>query len=113
GFEYEFGDFWLRVGKVVPINSENLRGIVMEMEYRPIFSWETSHLIMGEFFDICQEALGKKSLPGHFVRTESNFSEYDLSDQYTSQHTAVQYASIMAQMVATARSSSQTMRNQN
>uniref|UniRef100_A0A3Q7J3P4 Mediator of RNA polymerase II transcription subunit 20 n=1 Tax=Solanum lycopersicum TaxID=4081 RepID=A0A3Q7J3P4_SOLLC len=110
GFQYQLGDFQLRVGKVVTIHSENLRGIVMEMEYLPISSWETSHQIMGEFFDIWQEALGKRSLPGHFVHVEPNFSEYGLSDQYTSQHTAVQYASIMAQMIATAQSS-QPMRN--
>lgn len=65
---------------------------------------------MGEFFDIWQEALGKRSLPGHFVHIEPNFSEFGLSDQYISQHTAVQYASIMAQMIATAHSA-QTGRN--
>ncbi|CAN4094129.1 unnamed protein product [Withania somnifera] len=80
------------------------------MEYLPISSWEKSHQIMGEFFDIWQEALGKRSLPGHFVHIEPNFSEFGLSDQYTSQHTAVQYASIMAQMIATAQSS-QAVRN--
>ncbi|MCD7470791.1 hypothetical protein HAX54_010910, partial [Datura stramonium] len=58
------------------------------MEYRPISSWETSHQIMGEFLDICQETIEKKSLPGNFMHIEPNFSEYDLSDQYTSQHTA-------------------------
>ncbi|KAF3630083.1 Mediator of RNA polymerase II transcription subunit 20a [Capsicum annuum] len=110
GFQYQLGDFQLRVGKVVPIHSENLRGIVMEMEYLPISSWEKSHQIMGEFFDIWQEALGKRSLPGHFVHIEPNFSEFGLSDQYISQHTAVQYASIMAQMIATAHSA-QTGRN--
>ncbi|XP_059276664.1 mediator of RNA polymerase II transcription subunit 20a-like isoform X3 [Lycium ferocissimum] len=109
-FEYQLGDFQLRVGKVVPIHSENLRGIVMEMEYLPISSWEKSHQIMGEFFDIWQEALGKRSLPGHFVHIEPIFSEFGLSDQYTSQHTAVQYASIMAQMIATAQSA-QAVRN--
>ena len=57
---------------------------------------------MGEFFDIWQEALGKRSLPGHFVHIEPNFAEYGLSDQYTSQHTVVQYNSIITQMVETA-----------
>ncbi|WMV59155.1 hypothetical protein MTR67_052540, partial [Solanum verrucosum] len=28
GFQYRLGDFRLRVGKIVPINSKNLRGIV-------------------------------------------------------------------------------------
>lgn len=51
----------------------------MEMEYLPISSLETSQLIMGEFFDIWEEALEKRSSPGHFVRVEPNFSEYCLS----------------------------------
>nr|GMD50576.1 mediator of RNA polymerase II transcription subunit 20A-like [Ipomoea batatas]GMD55722.1 mediator of RNA polymerase II transcription subunit 20A-like [Ipomoea batatas] len=110
GFQYQLGDFRLRVGKVVPIHSESLRGIVMEMEYLPISSWETSHQIMGEFFDIWKDALSKRSLPGHFMHIEPNFTEFGLPDQYTPQHTAVQYACIMAQMIATAQSAAQ-MRN--
>uniref|UniRef100_M1DKN1 Mediator of RNA polymerase II transcription subunit 20 n=1 Tax=Solanum tuberosum TaxID=4113 RepID=M1DKN1_SOLTU len=72
-----------------------------EMEYLPISSWETSHLIMSEFFEIWKETLGKRSLPGHFVHVEPKFSKFGLSDQYTSQHTVVQDA-IMA---ATSQSS--------
>ncbi|XP_059288575.1 mediator of RNA polymerase II transcription subunit 20a-like isoform X1 [Lycium ferocissimum] len=110
GFQYQLGDFQLRVGKVVPIHSENLWGIVIEMECLLISSWEKSHQIMGEFFDIWHEALGKRSLPGHLVHIEPIFSDFGLSDQYTSQHTAVRYASIMAQMIATAQSA-QAVRN--
>ncbi|KAL6554921.1 Mediator of RNA polymerase II transcription subunit 20a [Orobanche gracilis] len=104
GSHYQLGDFQLRVGKVVPMHSEVLRGIVMEMEYLPVSSWEKSHEVMGEFFDLWQEALSKRSLPGHFVHIEPNFTEYGLSDQYGLQHTAVQYASITAQMIATSQS---------
>ncbi|KAH0674856.1 hypothetical protein KY290_025019 [Solanum tuberosum] len=82
GCQYRLGDFRMRVGKVVPINSENFKGIIMEMEYLPISSWKTSHQIMGEFFDIWKKALGKRSLPGNFVHIEPNFAEYGLSDQY-------------------------------
>uniref|UniRef100_K4D1A3 Mediator of RNA polymerase II transcription subunit 20 n=1 Tax=Solanum lycopersicum TaxID=4081 RepID=K4D1A3_SOLLC len=96
GFLYRLGDFRVRVGKVVPINSENLRGIVMEIEYLRISSWKTSHLIMS--FEILKETLGKKTLPCHFVHTETYFSVFGLSDQCTSRHTVVQYASILAQM---------------
>lgn len=103
GNQHQLGDFQLRVGKVVPLHSENMRGIVMEMEYLPVSSWEKSHQIMGEFFDLWQEALSKRSLPGHFVHIEPNFAEYGLSDQYTLQHTAVQYAYITAQMIATSQ----------
>ena len=31
GTQYQLGDFQLRVGKVAPSNSENSRGIVMEV----------------------------------------------------------------------------------
>ncbi|CAN4094525.1 unnamed protein product [Withania somnifera] len=82
-----------------------------EIEYLPISSWETSHQIMGEFFNTWKVALEKRSLPGYFVLIDPKFSEFGLSDQYTSQHTAVQYSNIMAQMIATAQSSSRAARN--
>ncbi|KAK8620052.1 hypothetical protein V6N13_066538 [Hibiscus sabdariffa] len=103
GFQYQLGDFQLRVGKVVPTHSENLRGIVMEVEYLPISSLEKSKLIMDEFVDIWQDAVSKRSLPGHFMHIELNFSDYGLADHYTSQHTAVQYAHVMGQLIATLR----------
>ncbi|ONH97617.1 hypothetical protein PRUPE_7G201200 [Prunus persica] len=101
GFQYQLGDFQLRVGKVLPTHSENLRGIVMEVEYLPISSMEKARQVMEDFMDIWQQALSKRSLPGHFMHMEPNFAEYGLADQYTSQHTAVQYATVMAQLIAT------------
>ncbi|XAR67105.1 hypothetical protein NMG60_11013542 [Bertholletia excelsa] len=103
GFQYQLGDFQLKVGKVVAMHSESLRGILMEMEYLPISSLDKSRQIMDEFFDIWQEAVSKRSLPGHFVHIEPNFAEYGLPDHYSSQHTTVQYATIMAQVIATAQ----------
>ncbi|XP_052182894.1 mediator of RNA polymerase II transcription subunit 20a-like isoform X3 [Diospyros lotus] len=73
-----------------------------EMEYLPISSLDKSRQMMEEFFDVCQEALSKRHLPGHFMHIEPNFAEYGLFDNYTSQHTAIQYATIMAQLIATA-----------
>lgn len=58
---------------------------------------------MEEFVDIWQETVSRKSLPGHFMNIETNFSEYGLSDHYSSQHTAVQYATVIAQLIATVR----------
>lgn len=37
------------------------------------------------------------------MRIEPNFAEYGLGDLYTSQHTAVQYATVIAQLIATAQ----------
>lgn len=59
---------------------------------------------MEEFLDIWQEALSKRSLPGQFMHMEPNFTEYGLLDLYTSQHTAVQYATVMAQLIASVQS---------
>ncbi|XP_020243434.1 mediator of RNA polymerase II transcription subunit 20a-like [Asparagus officinalis] len=103
GFQYQLGDFRLRVGKCVPSTSESLRGIMMEVEYLPLSSIEKSRQVLEEFFDIWQEAVSKKSLPGHFMHIESNFADYGLQDHYTSQHTAVQYATCMAQLIAAVR----------
>jgi mediator of RNA polymerase II transcription subunit 20 len=103
GFQYQLGDFQLRVGKVVPTHAENLRGIVMEVEYLPISSVKKSHQIMEEFLDIWQDAVSKRALPGHFMHIEPNFGEYGLGDRYTSHHTTVQYATVMAQVIATAQ----------
>ncbi|XP_072148339.1 mediator of RNA polymerase II transcription subunit 20a isoform X1 [Setaria viridis] len=103
GFQYQLGDFCLRIGKCVPNNSEVLRGIMMEVEYYPLSSIEKSRAIMEDFFDVWQETVAKKSLPGHFIHVESNFSEYGLSDQYSFQHTAVQYATCLQQLMAVVR----------
>lgn len=75
------------------------------MEYLSDSSWATSHQTMGIFFDILKETLGKRSLRGHFVHFEPKFAECGLSDEYTSQHTAVQYASTISQMIAAYQSS--------
>ncbi|XP_073011265.1 mediator of RNA polymerase II transcription subunit 20a-like isoform X2 [Typha latifolia] len=103
GFQYQLGDFKLRVGKCIPALSETLRGIMMEVEYLPLSSIERSRPLLEEFFDIWQETVARKSLPGHFIHIEANFAEYGLEDHYTSQHTALQYASCMAQLMASVR----------
>ncbi|GJZ36385.1 mediator of RNA polymerase II transcription subunit 20A-like protein [Tanacetum coccineum] len=88
GVQYQLGDFQLRLGKVASIqSSKSIRWIVLEMEYRPISSWEKSHKIMGELFDIWQDVLSKRSVPGHFVPMEPNFADYGLSGKYNLQHT--------------------------
>ncbi|KAL5572378.1 hypothetical protein UlMin_021975 [Ulmus minor] len=102
GVQYVLGDFQLRVAKVVPSHSESLRGIAMEVEYLPISSMEKGRQIMEEFIDIWQETVSKRSLPGHFIHMEPNFADFGLADHYTPQHTAVQYANVVAQVIATA-----------
>jgi mediator of RNA polymerase II transcription subunit 20 len=77
--------------------------LYMQVEYYPLSSIEKSRAIMEDFFDVWQETVAKKSLPGHFIHVESNFSEYGLSDQYSFQHTAVQYATCLQQLMASGR----------
>ncbi|XP_020228819.1 mediator of RNA polymerase II transcription subunit 20a [Cajanus cajan] len=89
---YKLGDFQIRVIKVVPHQTETLKGIMVEIDYLPISSVENSKQIMKEFIDIWKEVVSKKSLAGEFTHAETNYAEYGLGDNYTSQHTAVQYA---------------------
>ncbi|KAI9122820.1 hypothetical protein K1719_005709 [Acacia pycnantha] len=112
GVLYKLGDFQVKIGKVAPSTSESLRGIMMEVEYLPISSIEKSRQIMEEFLNIWREAVSKKSLPGQFMHMEPNYAEYGLLDSYTSQHTAVQYATALAQLIATVQPPpGQPMRN--
>ncbi|KAJ0238911.1 Mediator of RNA polymerase II transcription subunit 20a [Hirschfeldia incana] len=101
GFQYQLGDFRLRVGRAVPVHSESIRGIVMEVEYLPVSSMEKARKVMEEFVEIWHEALSKRSFSGKFVNVEVNFGEFGLGDNYTPQHTGVQYAIVMAHMIAT------------
>ncbi|XP_030478871.1 mediator of RNA polymerase II transcription subunit 20a isoform X2 [Cannabis sativa] len=110
GNQYQLGDFQLRVGKVSPAHSEALRGIVMELEYLPISSIEKARQMMDDFLDLWQDAVSKRSLPGHFMHIEPNFADFGLGDHYTSQHTAVQYAIVVAQVIATVQAG-QAVRN--
>jgi mediator of RNA polymerase II transcription subunit 20 len=75
----------------------------MQVEYYPLSSIEKSRAIMEYLFDIWQETIAKKSLPGHFIHVESNFSDYGLWDQYSFQHTAVQYATCLQQLMVAVR----------
>jgi mediator of RNA polymerase II transcription subunit 20 len=77
--------------------------LLMQVEYHPLSSIEKSRAIMVDFFDIWQETLAKKSLPGRFIHVESNFSEFGLSDHYSYQHTAVQYAICLQQLMTAVR----------
>ncbi|KEH38220.1 putative mediator complex, subunit Med20 [Medicago truncatula] len=100
GLQYNLGDFQMRLIKVVPNQAESLRGILMEIEYLPISSLENAKPIMEEFIEIWREVLSKKSLPGQFMRAEPIFADYGLSDNYSLQHTAVQYAAALPQLFA-------------
>jgi mediator of RNA polymerase II transcription subunit 20 len=73
---------------------------LLQIEYLPISSVEKVKPIMEEFIEIWRDVLSKKSLPGQFLRTEPIFAEYGLTDHYTWQHTAVQYAAALAQLIA-------------
>ncbi|GAU33177.1 hypothetical protein TSUD_206360 [Trifolium subterraneum] len=74
------------------------------IEYLPISSVEKAKPIIEEFIEIWREVLSKKSLHGQFMRADPIFAEYGLSDNYTCQHTAVQYAAALAQLIASVQS---------
>jgi mediator of RNA polymerase II transcription subunit 20 len=89
GLQYNLGDFQMRLIKVVPNQAENIRGILMEIEYLPISSLENAKPILEEFIEIWREMLSKKSLPDQFMRAKPIFTDYGLSENYTLQHTVI------------------------
>ncbi|KAH9548896.1 hypothetical protein CY35_11G111200 [Sphagnum magellanicum] len=92
GFQYELGDFRVKAGRAVLAPVENLRGIIMEVEYMPVSSLEQSRAAVLEFMELWQEGV----ILGQFVALELNFTDFSLSDHYSWQHTALQYVSLMA-----------------
>jgi len=70
----------------------NILLVLLKVEYLPLSSMDKSRQVMEEFVDIWQEAISKRSLPGHFMHMEPNFVGYGLSDHY---------ATVMAQLIAT------------
>ncbi|RVW44080.1 hypothetical protein CK203_074997 [Vitis vinifera] len=46
----------------------------------PFLQWKKSRQILDGFVEIWQEAMSKRSLPGHFMHIEPNFAEFGLSD---------------------------------
>jgi mediator of RNA polymerase II transcription subunit 20 len=92
GFQYELGDFRVKAGRAVLAPVENLRGIIMEVEYMPVSSLEQSRAAVLEFMELWQEGV----ILGQFVPLELNFTDFSLSDHYCWQHTALQYVSLMA-----------------
>ncbi|KAJ7524032.1 hypothetical protein O6H91_18G073700 [Diphasiastrum complanatum] len=99
GFQYQLGDFHVKAGRAVIAHSENLRGIVLEVEYLPVSSLGKTHQLMQEFVDIWQE-VAAQSMTGRIVHLEPNFGDYSLSDQYSWQHTALQYISLMVHFLS-------------
>ncbi|KAK7291805.1 hypothetical protein RIF29_07244 [Crotalaria pallida] len=104
GIQYKIGDFQVRLIKVAPNQAESLRGILMEVEYLPTSSVENSRKIMEEFLDIWRELVSKKSLPGQFMFADPSYADYGLSDDYSGQHAAIQYAAALAQLIQSVQS---------
>lgn len=92
GFQYELGDFHIKAGRAVLAHTENLRGIVLEVDYKPLSSVEQSRRVVQDFMEVWQ----KGETTGQFVPLDPNFSEFNLPDLYSWQHTALQYVTLMA-----------------
>lgn len=95
GYQYQLGDFNLKAGRAV-LNNESIRGIVLEVEYLPVSSLEKTRILLQEFLDLWQDVISKLSLNGKISTLEPHFGNYSLSDNYSWQHTAVQYITLMA-----------------
>lgn len=91
GFQYELGDFHIKAGRAVLAHTENLRGIILEVDYKPLSSVEQSRTVVQEFMELWQEGV----VSGQFISLEPNYTEFSLPDQYSWQHTSLQYVTLM------------------
>lgn len=92
GFQYELGDFHIKAGRAVLAHTDNLRGVILEVDYKPLSSVEQSRRVVQDFM----EAFHKGISTGQFVPLEPNFSEFSLPDLHSWQHTALQYVTTVA-----------------
>lgn len=99
GYQYQLGDFSIKAGRAV-LNNESIRGIVMEVEYLPVSSLEKSRALVQEFVDLWQDVLSKLPLNGKIAVLEPSFGNFMLSDNYSWQHTAVQYVTLMTHFLS-------------
>eukprot|EP00897_Mesotaenium_endlicherianum_P009804 jgi/Mesen1/8852/ME000053S08258 len=100
GSEFSLGDFEVRIGKAVLSTSENIRGILLEVEYLAASSLKQAGGIFQEFVCLLQAVSTSTTLKGHFVPLETNYADYGLGDEYTPQHTALQYVLLSSHMMA-------------
>ncbi|KAL3690662.1 hypothetical protein R1sor_004313 [Riccia sorocarpa] len=104
GYQYQLGDFQVKAGRAVLAHSENLRGIILEVEYVPVSSIEQTRVLLQEFVDLVQEVVAGQNMLGRFIHLEPNYSDYNLQDQYGWQHTALQYITLMVYFMSSQRS---------
>lgn len=99
GFQYEMGDFHIKAGRAVLAHTENLRGIVLEVDYKPLSSVEQSRRVVEDFMKVLNSGV----ITGQFIPLDPNFSEYSLPDLYSWQHTSLQYVTLMAHVLSQQR----------
>ncbi|KAL2623504.1 hypothetical protein R1flu_003709 [Riccia fluitans] len=104
GYQYQLGDFQVKAGRAVLAHSENLRGIVLEVEYVPVSSIEQTRILLQEFVELLQEVVAGQNMLGRFIHLEPNYTDYNLPDQYSWQHTALQYITLMVYFMSSTRS---------
>lgn len=63
----------------------------VQVDYKPLSSVEQSRTVVQEFMELWQEGV----VSGQFISLEPNYTEFSLPDQYSWQHTSLQYVTLM------------------
>jgi hypothetical protein len=97
GFVYTVGDFVLRLGRVM--GPARLLGIMLELEYRPVASYELAKQATDELIACVHKATA--GLPGSFESVEEpRFTDYGLSaHEHSGRHTALSFVQVVAAIV--------------
>eukprot|EP00803_Ostreobium_quekettii_P008711 evm.model.scf_422.2 EVM.evm.TU.scf_422.2 scf_422:4328-6696(+) len=88
GINYIIGDFLVKVGSV--IQNEEIKGFMLDVEYRPLSHIPSGHMLMWEFCQILRNAA--QELTAGKLEDISLPDQYSLGNNFTNMHSAVQYA---------------------
>jgi hypothetical protein len=105
GVDFAVDDFVLRLARITGQNSGFL-GIMLELEYRPVASYELARQALDEFTASVHRAVS--SVPGGFLAVpEPSYAEYGLSaHEHTGRHSALALVRVISMAAAVARKDS-------
>eukprot|EP00873_Tetraselmis_striata_P042128 jgi/Tetstr1/462392/TSEL_007398.t1 len=113
GHLYSVGDFAAKLGRA-QTTAEEFKGIVVEVEYRPIGQLEAAQPILREFVQLLQQAITQQQAlyariasaaetercAGHLELVAAPLAEYPVPRTFGFQHAAVQYVAVCGALLS-------------
>eukprot|EP00898_Chlorokybus_atmophyticus_P001992 jgi/Chlat1/2794/Chrsp187S02954 len=99
GLQFSMGDFAVKVGRGSLSHGESMRGVMLEVEYKPVSMLPVGRPMVHDFVMQWQVASAELGFKGRFSLADPNYADYGLGQLYTMRHTASQYAMLCSAML--------------